>query len=47
MFMDLEVVQCEGVQWIHLAQNRDQRQVLTNMVFNLQIPRRTVNFLKG
>jgi hypothetical protein len=26
---------CEGVDWIHVAQDRDQRQALVNTVMNL------------
>jgi hypothetical protein len=29
---------CEGVVWIHLAQDRDQWQTPVNMVMNLQGP---------
>jgi hypothetical protein len=28
----------EGVDWIHLAQDRDQWRVLVNMVANLRVP---------
>jgi hypothetical protein len=28
----------EGVDWIHLAQDRDQWQALVNTVMNLQVP---------
>jgi hypothetical protein len=29
-----------GMDWINLAQNRDQWQVLVNMVLNLQVPKK-------
>jgi hypothetical protein len=28
----------EGVEWIHLAQDRDQWQVIVNTVINLRVP---------
>jgi hypothetical protein len=33
--MDLREIRFEGVDWIHLAQNRDHQQALVNMVMNL------------
>jgi hypothetical protein len=30
----------EGVDWIHLAQDRGQRQALVNMIMNLWIPQK-------
>jgi hypothetical protein len=36
--MDLMEVGWEGVDWIHLAQDRDQWQALVNTVMNLQVP---------
>jgi hypothetical protein len=36
--MDLRDVGWGGMDWIHLAQNRDQRSVLVNMVMNLHFP---------
>jgi hypothetical protein len=35
----------EGMDWIHLAQNRGQWQALVNMVMNLQVPSKVGNFL--
>jgi hypothetical protein len=29
---------CEGVYWIHLAQDRDRWRTLMNMVMNLRVP---------
>jgi hypothetical protein len=36
--MDLTGIGWEGVHWIHLAQYRDQWQVLVNKVMNLYVP---------
>jgi hypothetical protein len=36
--MDLEDMAYEGVDWIHLVQNRFQWEVLANTVMNLGIP---------
>jgi hypothetical protein len=36
--MDLRETECGGVDWIHLAQNRDQWWALVNTVMNLQVP---------
>jgi hypothetical protein len=36
--MDLREIGLEGVDWTHLAQDRDQWRVLVNMVMNLMIP---------
>jgi hypothetical protein len=36
--MDLREIGWEGVDWIHLAQDRDQWQVVVNTVLNLQVP---------
>jgi hypothetical protein len=47
MFMGHREAECEGVHWIYLDQNREQWQALVNMVMNLQIPQRTVNFMSG
>jgi hypothetical protein len=39
---DIEVYFCEiefwGVDWIHMAQNRDRRMALVNTVVNLRVP---------
>jgi hypothetical protein len=40
MKMDLQEVECEGMDWIDLAQNRDKRRALVNVVMNF-----VVNFL--
>jgi len=36
--MDLQEVQCEGIEWIELAQDRNRWQKLVNQVMNLLIP---------
>jgi hypothetical protein len=36
--MDLREIVWEGVDWIHLAQNRVQWWALVNMVMNLGVP---------
>jgi hypothetical protein len=36
--MDLREIGWEGMDWVHLAQDRDQWQALVNMVMNLQFP---------
>jgi len=36
---------CEVVEWMHLAQDRDQWQALLNMIINLWVPYRTDNFV--
>jgi len=38
IIMDLRETGWEGVDWMHLAQNRDQWQELVNMVMNLWVP---------
>jgi hypothetical protein len=39
--MDFKEIRCEGVDWMHLAQDR----VLVNTVMNLYVPQKTRNFL--
>jgi len=36
--LDLREIGGEGVDWIHLAQDRDQWAAVVNMVMNLQVP---------
>jgi hypothetical protein len=36
--MDLREMEWGGMDWIHLAQDRDQWQALVNIVMNLQVP---------
>jgi hypothetical protein len=43
--IDLKVLRLEGVNWIHLAQDRGRWRALVNMVMNLRVPQKTGNFL--
>jgi hypothetical protein len=43
--MDLREIRWEGVDWIHLAQDRDQLWILVNTVMNLRVPKKAGNFL--
>jgi hypothetical protein len=36
--MDIRETGWEGVDWIHLVQDRDQWQTLVNMIINFQVP---------
>jgi hypothetical protein len=36
--MDVREIGWDGVDWIDLAQDRDQSRALVNMVMNLQVP---------
>jgi len=38
--MDLRGIRWEGFDWIHLAQVRDQWQVLVNSVMKLRVPQK-------
>jgi len=43
--MDLKEIACEGVDWIHPAQDMSQWHALVNMVMNLSVPLKVENFL--
>jgi len=43
--MDLKKTGREGVDWIHLAQDRDQWRAVVNTVMNLWVLEKTGNFL--
>jgi hypothetical protein len=42
IIMDLREIGWEGVDWMHLTQDRDQWQTLVNIVMNLQIALRQI-----
>jgi hypothetical protein len=42
--MDVRKIGREGVDWIHLAQERNQWQVLMNMIMNLRFALKAENF---
>jgi hypothetical protein len=43
--MDLDGIGWEGVDWMHLAEDRDQWWALVNMVVNLQVPEKSNNLM--
>jgi hypothetical protein len=43
--MDLKNIEREGMDWIHLAEDRDQWRARVNMVMNLQVAQKLGNFL--
>jgi hypothetical protein len=45
--MDLREIEWNGMDWIDLAQDRDQWKALVNTVMNLRVPLHAGNFLSG
>jgi hypothetical protein len=45
--MNLGKIGWEGMDWIDLAQHRDQWRALVNTVMNLRVPENAGNFLSG
>jgi hypothetical protein len=45
--LDLKKIRWEVVDWIHVAQDRDQWRAVVNTVKNLQVPYKEVNILTG
>jgi hypothetical protein len=43
--MDLREIVWDGMNWIHLAQDRDQRKALVDTVMNLGVPKKCCEFL--
>jgi hypothetical protein len=45
--IDLRHIGWDGVDWIDLAQGRDQWRALVNLVMNLRVPKNTEKFLSS
>jgi hypothetical protein len=45
--MDLREIRWSGVDWIDLAQDRDQWRAVMNTVMNLRVPQNAGNFLSS
>jgi hypothetical protein len=43
--MDLRGIGLQGMDWIHLAQDRELSRILVNTVMNLHVPQKKGNFL--
>jgi hypothetical protein len=43
--MHLREIGWEGVDWMHLAQDRDQWQAIVNTLMNFQVPQKYREFL--
>jgi hypothetical protein len=43
--MDFKEIRWEGMDWIHLAQVKDQWQALVSFIMNLQVPQKAGIFL--
>jgi hypothetical protein len=45
--MDLREIGWDGVDWMDMAQDRDQGRALVKTVLNLRVPQNTGKFLRG
>jgi hypothetical protein len=45
--IDLREIGWDGIDWIDLAEDRDQWMALVNTVMNLRVPQNAENFLSG
>jgi hypothetical protein len=45
--MDIREIRWEGVDWIHLAQDRNQWRAVVDTVMYLRVPKKTSNFLNS
>jgi hypothetical protein len=45
--LDLREIGRSGMDWIHLAQDRDQWRAAVNTVMNLAVPKNVGKFLRG
>jgi hypothetical protein len=45
--IDLREIECDGMDWINLAEDRDQWTAFVNTVMNLRVPLNSGKFLSG